>query len=164
MFCGIVEDHLSLMLKIAGGVFLGILAAFAVYKAVDSWERQALVMRQVEEESAAAKAYQLRIVKAANNLFGLEPDKLKDLCGTPLRELQHGSTEKVYYTGADGHMVFLEFGCGAGHCYFRGMHQGDATSSDWAHPKNYEEGWTKTMEHIQPFEHQIRELPCLIGL
>jgi hypothetical protein len=151
------------MLKIAGGVFLGILAAFAMYKAIDTWERQALITRIGEEEAAAARAHEARIVKAAKNLYVLQPNKLKDLCGTPLRELEHNMTQKVYYTGADRHMVFLEFGC-AGHCYFRGMHQGDATSSDWDHPKNYEEGWAAGMKHIQPFENQILELPCLIGL
>lgn len=136
---GLAEDIVNRILKIAGGVFLGILAAFAVYKVVEIWQSQAAEKRVEEDLRLAAKAERLRLTKAAENLPILQPDKLEALCGVSLRvrrDAKGGHVElNISHMGADGHVVEMNFHCLPAGCNFQGMHQADATPEDWGHPK-----------------------------
>jgi hypothetical protein len=148
----------NLILKIAGGVFLGIAAAYGLYMALNIWERHVIAKRLVEQEKSAVIAQQARISKAVGNLSLLKPTKLFDLCGPPLDDKMQGRPpmRNIYYTGMDKHSVALEFfenqsiSFQSFHYFqYEGMTQADMYHS----PKNYERD-----------ESQIAELPCLIGL
>jgi hypothetical protein len=162
---------LNQILKIAGGVFLGILAAFAVYKAIDIWERQAADKSIAEDIRLEVKTERLRLTKAAENLSNLQPEKLEALCGIPLRDSEvvyrkpgQIGNRNISHMGADGHMVDMEFYCVASGCSFQGMHQADRTSNERGNPKNYETFFSTDGNLVDPHEKQIVELPCLIGL
>jgi hypothetical protein len=107
--------HCESILKIAGGVFLGILAAFAVYKVVEIWLSQAAEKRVEEDIRLAAKAERLRLTKAVENLPILQPDKLEALCGVSLRvrrDAKGGHVElNISHMGADGHVVEMNSHC-----------------------------------------------------
>lgn len=162
---------MKLILKIAGGVFLGILAAFGLYMAFKFWESQVIAKRMVEEneklleqEKSEAIAQRALISKAASNLNSLTPEKLVALCGSPL-EISYsyrGDNVRLFYMGADGHRVGANFYNRESNKYFEGMYQADATIYD--SPRNYETTLSNMNNFDRLHESQIAELPCLMGL
>src|SRR5437868_6522533 len=100
-----------LVLKIAAGAFIGIVAAFLVYKGIDAWETKARIRRSMEEQRLRAEARRSRISESASKINTLTPDRLVVLCGPPLREHDFPTGWKRFmnYAGVDGHMVEIEF-------------------------------------------------------
>jgi hypothetical protein len=66
---------MNLVLKIAGGVFLGIMVAFAVIKAPD-WIHQQ--RQKYADEVAAKKGFDMQL-----HFMGLTPDTVISACGKP---------------------------------------------------------------------------------
>jgi hypothetical protein len=156
------------VLKIAAGVFLGIVAAFCVYKAVEAWEIHARAKRYVEQQRLEAEALQSRISEAAEKLEpSLTPDKLVVLCGPPLRDRLRGDSFRLMeYVGADGHKIELEFLCEKGErCFlFNRIRRPDATVYESNHPANYETYLLPNGHLHESRISQVEELPCLVGL
>src|SRR5207302_6407419 len=94
-----------LVLKIAAGVFLGILAALDLDKAIDIWELHEREKAYAEQQRLEAEALSARMKRAAEIMNQLTPDKMVTLCGSPLREnyAKGIDTLSMWYTGTDGH-------------------------------------------------------------
>jgi hypothetical protein len=102
---------MMLVLKIAGGVFLGILAAALVYEGFNIWEAKQRVRLYMEEQKQQADAAKERMKRADARLFKLSPNQALELCGSPLHETSNGATRTMTYMGADSHLVTLHFSC-----------------------------------------------------
>lgn len=153
-----------LVLKIAGGVFFGILAAFLVFKGIDVWESHERERLYAERQRQEADALEKRIGRASLRIYGMSPDKLIGLCGPPLRDRFEGIRRTMDYTGADGHTVSLGFLCSQGTgCLYVDMHR-DRSVYDLK-GEAYETYMMANGEmHPANRESVVRELPCLIGL
>ncbi len=154
-----------IVLKIAAGVFLGIVTALAAYKSFQIWEVNSMTQRYAEKQRLAEQQLAVRTAKAVYDLSDakLNPDRLMALCGRPVRDSGAGSEQRGYYrrmdyVGADGLTVTLNFLCANNFCYATEMHRRDRTTYDYAHTPDYETNF------IKPRVSQIEELPCLIGL
>jgi hypothetical protein len=164
-------SFMKLVLKIAAGVFLGIFAVFCVYIGIDSWESHERRRAYMEQQRLEAEALKTRMEHAAVNIAVLTPDKLRALCGVPLREGHYqGIFFSMLYAGTDGNQVSLEFSCDEGrYCFFQGMQQVRSDSFNSSDPADYADYDTYLMtsrvdqhkelhnDHVA----QIRELPCL---
>lgn len=163
---------MTLIFKIAAGVFLGILAAFGLYMVLQIWESQARAKRVIQENQKAAQKMESeaitqrkRILKAAFNFDQLlMPEKMVALCGTPLQisPSYRGDTVLLSYAGTDGHTVAMQFYNTTTSKHYVGMYQADATQYD--SPKNYEYTVSNKANWDHLREYQIAELPCLMGL
>jgi|SRR5437870_2632330 len=156
---------MKLVLKIAAGVFLGIFAAFCVYIGIDSWESHERSKAYAEQQMLEAEARKKSLDKAALMLGGLSSNKVRALCGVPIRErLDNLFHPFMRYAGVDGEEVDLEFSCYRGDCSFLGMHLARRDSQSSRDPADYAdyETYLKTDDTLHD-DHaaQIRELPCL---
>jgi hypothetical protein len=155
------------VIKIAAGVFLGLLAAFVAYKLYENWELSQLAQVYAEQQKLEAQKLQTRTVAAAKQMQTLTANQLLTVCGPPLRDDLSSSFKYRYleYLGADSRRVKIEFFCGGDtiHCYRKGMHSVDEYSPE--HPPDYETYYV-TVDHVMhdSYESQIKELPCLLGL
>jgi hypothetical protein len=102
---------MMLVLTIAGGVFLGILAAALVYEGFNIWEAKQRVRLYIEEQKQQADAAKERLDRAESRLFKLSPNQALELCGLPLHETSNGASPTMTYLGADSHQVTLHFFC-----------------------------------------------------
>jgi hypothetical protein len=75
-----------MVLKIAAGVFLGVIASLAAYKAFQIWEANSVAESHAKQQRLEAEALKTRIAKAAENLDYVLPERLVALCGPPLRD------------------------------------------------------------------------------
>jgi hypothetical protein len=155
------------VLKIAVGVFLGIVAALAVYKAFQIWEANSIAESYAKAQRLQSETLKVRTAAAANNLTFLFPEKLIGLCGPPLRDyfVRPSGYRNMEYAGRDGRRINVYFSCIHDHqyCMRFGMNRVDETVYDSGHPPDYETYMTKAGQHDDPAS-QILELPCLIGL
>ena len=74
---------MMLVLKIAGGVFFGILAAALVYEGFNTWEAKQRVRLYIEEQKQQADVAKQRFDLAAGNLFRLTDNEVMKRCGLP---------------------------------------------------------------------------------
>ena len=160
---------MKLVLKIAAGVFLGIFAAFCVYIGIDSWESHERSKAYAEQQMLEAEARKKSLDKAALMLGGLSSNKVRALCGVPIRErLDNLFHPFMRYAGVDGEEVDLEFSCYRGDCSFLFTHLArrdwrDSTQSS-RDPADYADYETYLLtDDTLHNDHaaQIRELPCL---
>jgi hypothetical protein len=155
------------VIKIAAGVFLGLLAAFVAYKLYENWELTQQVQRYVEQRTLEAQKLQTRTVAAAKQMQSLTANQLLRFCGSPLRDVYSSNLirRSMEYLGADNHRVKIEFTCGSGgsgNCYRLAMHSVDEYSPD--NPPDYQTYVTVNHDVHDSPEAQIKELPCLLGL
>jgi hypothetical protein len=154
------------VLKIAVGVFLGILAALGVYKLIEVWQNRALTEQLLEQEGVDARKRQSRISSAADQVILMNPEKLIAICGPPLRDHFVGQSGRrlLTYTGADGQRINMKFDCIPSFCNFTGMEPADTTAYDSNYRKGYETYVASNGQFREPHVKEIEELPCLIGL
>ena len=148
-----------LVLKIAAGVFLGIFAAFCVFRAYDYWETYERNKSNAERQKLEAEATQSRIQHAAERVRTLTTLETLRLCGRPISEddspwtklgpNEYTTTRSLHYLGEDGHMVILRFvNC----------------SVDPATPCSFSEAHRQDDAHIPLFRDElVKELLCLQG-
>jgi hypothetical protein len=172
---------MKLVLKIAAGVLLGILAAFLLYLAVDMWEMNNLAKQRAEqrrldaamEEARVAreKAHVAEVVKEVGG-FGFLPDQVIERCGQPLRDDRHEHDNNIhdtlYYLGADGQTISFEFTCTPILCEKKmerigRSHYQDMHPTDYETFLYYEDGKTEPHYHEGSAESFVKELPCLAG-
>lgn len=172
---------MKLVLKIAAGVLLGILAAFLLYLAVEMWEMNNLAKQRAEQqrldaamEEARVAREKARISEAVKEIgdFMLLPDEAIERCGQPLRGYRNGDSTSLYYLGADGQTIRVVFECykGAVPCT-RTMERANRSHYQEMHPTEYESffaienGKTEADAHwhAASAESQVKELPCLAG-
>src|SRR5271167_2322779 len=98
---------MKLVLKIAAGVLLGILAAFSLYLAVEMWERHNLAKQRAEQVRLEADARAAEQKANVSEMLGnrLFPDEAIERCGPPLRQWRHEYSQNtittLFYLGAD---------------------------------------------------------------
>jgi hypothetical protein len=154
-----------LIIKIAAGVFLGIMAAALVYKAVDILEQYKHNRAITEQRAAEAAARKIRIEKAAKQLMFMTSEKVVVLCGSPIQFVEGirpewgGMVISLDYLGSDGHKVRLVF-----------LGEGDNTFMEMERLRERYESKTPEIYEYQGRERrtdpvsEIEELPCLAGL
>jgi hypothetical protein len=156
------------VLKIAAGVFLGIVASLAVYKAFEIWEARSIAERYSTQQRLEAEVLKTRTAAAANNMDSLFPEKLFALCGMPLRDRVAPGQHYRYmeYIGTDGHRIFLSFLCPAKFkfCIYSDMGRVGVTPYDSSRPLDYETYVMNDKKVHRDYAAQIKELTCLIGL
>jgi hypothetical protein len=160
-------------IKIAAGVFLGILAAYSVYLALQMWERSEQQRLDSAQQQARAMKEQELISNAALSISWLTPEELTAHCGEPLQE-SRTTSRALHYLGADGRRIHLSFHCTDGKCYFDEMERDSSNqySAEYnaLHSTNYEwfaykeKGQQETKIHLPDHKDQVKELPCLAGL
>jgi len=102
-----------LVLKVAAGVFLGIVAAVGLYEAVNLWESSQLSKAYVEQQKREADDRDARIQRAADRLpyQVFTPEQTIALCGAPIREqiqdMSSFSIRYLSYKGEDGETILL---------------------------------------------------------
>jgi len=164
------------VIKIAAGVFFGLLAAFFAYQLYENWALSQLTQERPAQQPLEAQELKIRTAAAAKALgLGLGSEawrghftsnKLFELCGAPLRDKYSDNPmlkrRSMEYLGADGHRVELWFEeVGTGSSYI-GMYSVDEYSSVSPHnPPNYQSYYDRTG---RSYEAQVEELPCLLGL
>ena len=153
------------IIRISAGVFLGIMAAALVYKAVDGLEQYQHSKAIVEQQAAEAAARKIRIEKAAKQLTDMTSEKVVALCGSPIQFFEGirpewgGMVILLDYLGSDGHKVRLTF-LGAKGYSFISMERLRERYESKA-PERYE---YQGREHPTDPVSEIEELPCLAGL
>jgi hypothetical protein len=155
------------VIKIAAGVFLGLVAAFVAYQLYQHWELTRLAQGYAEQQKLEAEALQTRISTAAQNLNDLTSEDLVTFCGPSVRDhfSDRASTDRhMEYLGADNHRIEIEFLCSEGgtQCFRFGMQRVDEYSQKY--PPDYETYITVNHERHDSRESQIKEMPCLLGL
>jgi hypothetical protein len=158
-----------LVLKVAGGVFLGILAAFLVYKAFDLWEAEQRARLYVQEQKQDADALKERVERAAQHLLKLTSNELTKLCGSPLQSTVKSSNDMYFtsmeYLGADSHTITLTFRCSEGKeawCLFDGMKR-DRGAYDLSAEAYESYVGSDGKYHPADKTAEVKELPCLAG-
>lgn len=162
-----------LVLKVAAGVFLGILAALFVYRAFDRWESKrrarAYIEEQQREQKQEADLQRGRIEHAAQNLFRITPNDLINRCGPALQSRTNRIPNQSYlamdYLGADSHTVIISFLCTQDEkalCMYQGMKRHrDAYDLDASAYESYL-GSDGKFHPADPMA-EVKELPCLVG-
>jgi hypothetical protein len=150
---------MMLVLKIAGGVFLGILVAALVYEAIAIWEAKQRARLYIEEQKQEVDRAKQRIDRAASRLLKLTPNEALKLCGPPLRTTSH----TMDYLGADSHTITLEFlNLAADGWLYQGMKR-DRGVYD-VEPEAYENYMGADRKYnTADSVAELKELPCLIG-
>jgi hypothetical protein len=154
---------MKLVLQVAAGVFLGILAVFGVYMLVQKWEARVYARQLAEQQK-----------KAAKDIILLTPDEFTSHCGPPLNTVSNLNDEggwgwvAMYYIGSDEHKVEVYFNCSKGgtavmHCFFERMRRVDRAIYDSRLPAPYEDYETDGQFHVAPQMKEVEELPCLAG-
>jgi hypothetical protein len=153
------------VLKIAAGVFLGIVASLAAYKAFQIWEANSIAESYAKHQRLEAEVLKTRTAAAANNIDSLFPEKLVALCGPPLRDhVVAGQNQRnMEYIGRDGDRIYLKFYCGK-LCTYSDMGRIGVTPYDGNRPLDYETYVTNDKKVHRDYVSQIKELTCLIGL
>jgi len=167
---------MKLVLKIAAGVLLGILAAFSLYLAVEMWERHNLAKQRAEQVRLEADARAAEQKANVSEMLGnrLFPDEAIERCGPPLRQWRHEYSQNtittLFYLGADGYTIRLDFDCFLEydpHRYCqRKMERIGLSPDQEMHPTDYENfSYHENGEqhyHQGSAESQAKELPCLV--
>jgi hypothetical protein len=168
---------MKLVFKIAGGVFLGILAAFLLYAGVEMWRAHHVAEQLAESqqlESDRLKAVEsennARISKVAEHLR-FTPEQIIERCGEPIRQYRGNYDgqpgEYLEYLGADGQHVVVTFACYGKSCIWDKIARVNRSRYEEEHPREYEDyfytekGQKETKYHQAPKVNQVRELPCV---
>jgi hypothetical protein len=160
---------MKLVLQVAAGVFIAILAVLGVYTLVQTWEAHVYERRQVEQQRMQAEARQAAMAHAAKRLDDLTPETLASLCGSPIgNRVDEGAAKgfywlAMYYMGSDGRKIEMRFQCIQGYkCGGAYMNRTehyvyDSPANAPYEPHTKDDGTF----YSPPATKLIEELPCL---
>jgi hypothetical protein len=156
---------MKLTLKIACGVFLGILAAAGVYEAINIWEVQQRARMYAAQQKQEAELLKARMDRAESRLFKLSPNQALELCGLPLHETKRaaGAFRTMTYLGADSHEVTLNFQCGDDWCLLMGGMTREHDQYDLEAFAYEQYMGSDHKYHPSDAAAELKELPCLVG-
>jgi len=160
-----------LILKIAAGVLLGILAASAMYVAGNEWLSYRRFQAEAEAQLKEAGIRRKKIENAAQDLVlpsALKVSEVVERCGPPRVFHSFGYHPSMDYSGSDGHPIKVHFGCREGateqDCVFLFMSR-IRQSYESESREGYEDGFLSdgSVRQGDPIR-QVEELPCLAGV